>query len=115
MAEIDDACTAKGIPNHLHTGGRAVDVDFDGMELAYIRFPMEERKLTSVLNFRHRSFNRSKYSSQGPDDLLWNSEEGGRYEGLGVAALSIAAIREVQAEIPGPPLRKITRLTRLRV
>jgi hypothetical protein len=87
----DPDCHGKGIPEHLHRLDRAPDPDFSGSELLFRRFTLGNEAMKAVIGFNRMSFNREKQGN-GPDDALWNCEEGGRYDGCGVVELPVAAL-----------------------
>jgi hypothetical protein len=71
--------------------GRGVDQDFPDDELLFRRFRFSNADLTSAIKFNEMSVNREKHG-RGPDDVLWNDEEGGRYEGYGVVQFPVSAL-----------------------
>jgi hypothetical protein len=88
----DSDCDAKGIPAHLHREERPADPVFDAAEPLYRRFRLGTPDLTAAISFARMSVNRGKYC-ESPDDVLWNDEEGGRYEGFGVLSLPVKALQ----------------------
>lgn len=96
MAKCDPICAERGIPSHLHTGERQPNQAFEENELLYIRFRVETRKLKSVIGFRHQSASRSVLCEGGPDDTLFNCEEGGRYENWGVAQVPVWKVLSIK-------------------
>lgn len=72
-----------GIPHHLHQLGRPEDPDFDREERLWRRFRFAEADLTAAIKFDRMSVNREKHGN-GPDDALWNCDEGGRFREYGV-------------------------------
>jgi hypothetical protein len=108
MEACDPGCAALGIPAYLHKNGRESNQEFLPDEDLFIRFRVEERKLKSVINFRKQSANRSLYC-QKADDVLYDSEHGGRYAGVGVYSISVRAILGVKEElIEGNSVRSFT-------
>lgn len=87
----DLICQERGIPSYLHQNGRQVDPDFDSGEFLYRRNRSQEPELMDVLNFKRMSVNRQKYC-EGPEDVLWNDEQGGKYPDRAVFALPVAAL-----------------------
>ncbi len=87
----DPVCQERGIPPHLHQAGRAVDPYFEPGELLYRRHKSPEPDLTDVINFKKMSVNRRKYC-EGPEDVLWNDQQGGKYPDRAVFALPVAAL-----------------------
>jgi hypothetical protein len=91
MPASDPECAAKGIPEHLHRVGREPDPVFESDELLYRRFPLNKPDLTAAISFKRMSVNRGKYCNS-PDDVLWNSTDGGRLEGFGVLEFEVGAL-----------------------
>lgn len=91
MKSCDEECSSKGIPDHLHQLERGVDPEFPDEELLFRRFRFSNADLTSAIKFNEMSVNRERHG-QGPDDVLWNDEEGGRHEGYGVVQFPVAAL-----------------------
>ena len=91
MDHCDEVCSSKGIPEHLHQLGREVDPDFPDEELLFRRFRFSNADLTSAIKFNEMSVNRAKYGLS-PDDVLWNDDAGGKYDGYGVVQFPVAAL-----------------------
>lgn len=92
MRPCDEECSSKGIPDYLHQLEREIDPDFSDDELLFRRFRFSNADLTSAIKFNEMSVNRQKHGS-GPDDVLWNDEEGGRHDGYGVVQFPVAALK----------------------
>jgi hypothetical protein len=93
MPECDEACSKRGIPVHLHQLDRTANQDFsDPEELLWRRFPFEAEDLTSIISFNGMSVNRQK-DGESPDDVLWDTVNGGRHHGYGVVEFSVGSLQ----------------------
>jgi len=92
-------CGSLGIPEHLHTNGKAPDHNFDPDELYYRRFASVDEISSaggiseSAISTQNMSGNRSKYSA--PDDVLFNINSSEHFTSWGVWEVDIAAICEL--------------------
>lgn len=88
----DPHCTDRGIPDHLHHEDRPL-VEFDAArELLFRRFNLQnEATITACIKFKEMSVNRERLSA--PDDALFNTEDGGRYEDHGVVEFAVESLR----------------------
>lgn len=98
--QCDPVCQERGIPSHLHQAGRPVDPEFDAEERLYRRNRSQEPELTDVINFKRMSVNRQKYC-EGPGDVLWNDDEGGKHPDQAIFALPVAAL-SLRIDHPDP-------------
>jgi hypothetical protein len=84
----DAACSALGIPVHLHKGDRATDDNFPGEEVLYRRFKSSTPNITQTFDFKEMSVNRAQFC-EGPADVLIDHEDGSAYDGFGVVTVSV--------------------------
>jgi hypothetical protein len=87
----DPECLEKGIPEHLHQLDEEPDNEFDAAELLFRRFTFGMETLKQIIVFKRMSVNRANHG-RGPDDALWNCEEGGRHNDCGVAQFAVGAL-----------------------
>jgi hypothetical protein len=68
-------------------------VEFDAVgELLFRRFNLHnEASVTACIKFKDMSVNREHFAA--PDDVLINTEDGGRYEACGVVEFSVESLR----------------------
>jgi hypothetical protein len=84
----DAACSALGIPVHLHQGDRPSDHCFPPEEALYRRFKSATPNITQTFDFKEMSVNRAQFCA-GPEDVLINHENGSIYEGYGVVTVRV--------------------------
>lgn len=95
---VDNECSAKGIPRHLHRCERPQVNEFDADEMLYMRhpsLPLDQRDYG--LNLEHyrvqeQSVIREKFS-RTPVDVLFDSEQGRHFvTGHQIAGFSVADV-----------------------
>lgn len=100
MPGSNPVCAARGIPDYLHRLDREPDVAFANGERLFVRFDPSETQFKNIISFKRQSCNRAKYCPGGSEDVLFDSEHGGRHQiYTGVLVITVAEMRQVRAEI----------------